>query len=395
MIDALRRAPLLVIAASASFSMSTLFSSVKPVLLTQFVAETGVTRSMAGWFVAMPFIGIALATFVVAALLARFSYTRLVNAAGAILVASQLLLSVTFEVPFLTLLLQLVSGAAVGILMGVTSYHIARTPSPGVLFGIVDTIGVLLMSVMVAGVGIAATLLGVAGGFLFSAALCTLFWLLMYVYAGEQVVSRCQNDAQRDSPMLRPVIIIVMGVLFVTFSGQGFAFMFSIANQLGMSMERAGAQIGIVLFVSAFACLAGGVACARFGPERPLLCAFIICAVSWTVAIHAQSPTVFLAALLPAISMLQFSFPILLAFAGTLDTDGKWAAVATPLFTSGFAWAAVLAGVIVESRDIATLAFSTQAGMFLCALLLGASVLTRPTEDLVASAGDADEPLKE
>ena len=383
MINAIRPALLLVIAASASFSMSTLFSSVKPVLLTQFIRETGVATSLAGWLVAAPFIGIALATFAVAWLLARLSYFQLITYAGAILVTAQLLLSVLFPYPLLTLMLQLLSGLMVGVLMGVTSFYIAQTRTPGVLFGLVDMIGVLLMSVMVAGVSLATDNLGIAGGFLFSGTLCAGYWILMFAYR-EQPVSR---DASPDSEKslrisARPIVIILMGVLFVSFSGQGFAFMFSMADKLGMGFEAAGSNIGFILFVSAFGCIAGGLCSARFGAERPLGIAFVICGVSWTIAINASSQTVFLWALLPAITMLQFSFPVLLVLAGTLDSGGKWAAVATPLLTSGFAWAAVLAGFVVQNWDIQTLAYSTQLGMGLCLLLLAVSVWLRRLERL-------------
>lgn len=370
MIQVLRQSMLLVIAAAASFSMSTLFSSVKPVLLTQFMRETGVATSLAGWLVAAPFIGIALATFAVAGLLARLSYRQLITAAGAILVSAQYLLSVLFAYPLLTLLLQLISGLMVGILMGVTSFYIARSHSPGVLFGLVDMIGVLLMSVMVAGVSMATDYMGVAGGYLFSATLCAIYWLLMYSYQSPLQASSEDESRGALQVSLRPILIIVMGVLFVTFSGQGFAFMFSMADNLGMGFEEAGNKIGLILFVSAFGCIAGGICSARFGAERPLLVAFIVCGVSWTVAIHATSPTMFLWALFPAITMLQFSFPMLLVLAGTLDSAGRWAAVATPLLTSGFAWAAVLSGFIVQNWDISALALSTQLGMMLCISLL-------------------------
>lgn len=80
--------------------------------------------------------------------------------------------------------------------------------------------------------------------------------------------------------------------------------------------------------------------------------------------------------------MLQFSFPVLLVLAGTLDSGGKWAAVATPLLTSGFAWAAVLAGFVVQNWEIQTLAYSTQLGMGLCLLLLAVSVWLRRLDRL-------------
>ncbi|WP_339722761.1 MFS transporter [uncultured Paraglaciecola sp.] len=369
----------LIIAGSAAFSMSTLFSSVKPVLLTQFMKEVGAQASLAGWIVATPFIGIALATLFVAKLLERYSYRLIITYAGAALVTCQALNSLFFVNSFSTLLLQLVSGISVGVLMGATSSFIARSNATGALFGLVDMIGVLLMSLMVAGASMTTEKYGVAGGFVFSALLCILFWLAMYVYKQETVTNISHQSAGETEPKefklsLRPVIIIIMGVLFVTFSGQGFAFMFTVASNLGMTFEQSGNSIGLILFLSAFACLIGGMCSARFGPEKPLLVAFIVCALGWTTAINSQSQSLFLMGLFPAICALQFSFPVLLSLAGTLDNHGRWAAIATPLFTSGFAWAAIMSGQVVEIWGLSTLATTTQIGMLICIVLLGVSI---------------------
>ena len=130
--------------------------------------------------------------------------------------------------------------------------------------------------------------------------------------------------------------MILMGMLFVSSSGLGFAFMFTIALNLGMEYASAGSFIGILLLVSALACQAGGWCSGRFGPLRPLAGAFVTCAAGWYVAINATSQMMFMIALVPAIFSLQFNFPILLALSGSLDKDGQWAAIATPLLTSGF-----------------------------------------------------------
>jgi hypothetical protein len=63
----------IVIAGSASFSMSTLFSSMKPVLLTRFVEQAGFSQSLAGLIVAMPFVGGALSAFVMHIILRRLN----------------------------------------------------------------------------------------------------------------------------------------------------------------------------------------------------------------------------------------------------------------------------------------------------------------------------------
>ncbi|MEP1555040.1 MAG: MFS transporter [Paraglaciecola sp.] len=369
----------LIIAASAAFSMSTLFSSVKPVLLTQFMSEVGFKAGLAGWLVATPFIGISLATFMVATLLERYSYRQIISCSGVLLIVCQGLNSFLFSYAISTLLLQLLSGISVGVLMGLTSSFIARSNVAATLFGLVDMIGVLLMSVMVAGASSATDKYGVTGGFVFSVILSVVFWLAMYIYVHETQPNLTQDatPVTKIKPFkisARPIVIILMGVLFVTFSGQGFAFMFTIATNLGMTFEESGSRIGIILFLSAFACLIGGMCSARFGPEKPLFFAFIVCGAGWTLAVHSTSQTLFLLGLFPAICALQFSFPVLLSFAGTLDSEGRWAAVATPLLTSGFAWAAVMSGQVVEVWGLKALATATQLGMVTCILLLGLSV---------------------
>ncbi len=361
----------LIVAAGAAFTMSTLFSSVKPLFITQLMVETQYSASLSGWIAAMPFVGISLAALLMPLLLYRFSYNRLVTVSGFVLVASQLMGAVYFSVASFLLFLQLLSGVGVGVLMGLTSSRIAKIKASGTIFGIVDTVCVALMSVMVPAASIAVTYHQMVGGFVFSAALCALYWGLMYRYKADSTVAhKTKSPAIPFSFSLRPFIIISMGVSFVTFSGQGFAFMFSKAAELGMDYQYAGNTICIILFVSAFACLAGGLVAQKIGCELPLFCAFIACAIGWTIAIDSISPTIFLLALLLAVISLQFSFPILLYMAGKCDAQGKWAAIAAPVITSGFAWAAILAGVLVQYYNMQILSGSTQVGMLICVLLL-------------------------
>jgi hypothetical protein len=161
-----------------------------------------------------------------------------------------------------------------------------------------------------------------------------------------------------------------MGMLFVTCSGFGFAFLFTIGIDLGMSYASAGSFIGTLVLVSSLACQLGGWSSGKFGPYRPLAGAYIVCAVGWYIAIHASSQLIFMIALVPAIFSLQFNFPILLALSGSLDAEGRWAAIATPLLMSGFAWAAIVAGAIVSVWGIPALATATGLGLLICLLLL-------------------------
>ena len=92
--------------------------------------------------------------------------------------------------------------------------------------------------------------------------------------------------------------------------------------------------------------------------------------LGWWIAIHTTNPLIFLAALVPAIYALQFACPILLSFAGAQDKEGHWAAVAAPLVTSGFAWAAIASGMIVDVWGLHALSIVTLGGMFLCGAML-------------------------
>jgi hypothetical protein len=144
----------------------------------------------------------------------------------------------------------------------------------------------------------------------------------------------------------------------------------TLARQLGMSYQAASSGIGVVLLLSAGGCVLGGWVAARLAPVWPLLGAFMLCGLGWHVALHAQDRTTFFAGLVPAVVALQFCFPILLSLAASLDSDGRMAAIGAPLIVSGFAWAAMLAGLIVRLEGMGGLAIATDAGMVLYAGLL-------------------------
>jgi len=321
--------------------------------------------------VAMPFVGIAVASLLLRVLLRRLTLRSLIVVFGSILVTGELISAFFFQHASTLLIAQLAGGISVGVLMGATSKIIATTSMPDETFGFVDMTAVFLMSFMIAGIGAAVGMYGLQGGYLLAAAAAFVFTILMVPYQGP--TSQTPSDESALAPLainLRPVAVVVMGMLFVSSSGLGFAYMFTIALNLGMQYASAGSFIGILVLVSALACQLGGWCSGRFGPLRPLACAFITCGVGWFFAINATSQLMFMLALVPAIFSLQFNFPILLALSGSLDSDGQWASIATPLLVSGFAWAAIAAGAIVDRWDVTALATATAIGMLLCLALL-------------------------
>ena len=385
MIRTLRADGVLFLAAAAAYSMSTLFSAMKPVVLTGFVKEQGIADGWAGLLAAMPFVGIACAALLGARVPVHLSFRKLAVVLSLLLVACEGLTSLVVESLAAVLSLQFGAGLAVGLLMGASSSHIARSRTPDKLFGVVDMVAVLMMSIMVMAVGSAMSQGGLSGVFLLAAAISGGLGLLTLGFRGGDTADTARS-AGPVAPLAvtaRALAVVLMGVLFVTSSGLGFAYMFTIAGELGMDYAIAGERIGLLLFVSAFACAAGGWCSARFGPYRPLAMAYVLCAAGWLVATQTSSPTLFLAALVPGIFALQFCFPVLLSLSGALDRQGRWAAIATPVQTSGFAWAAILAGLLVSSLGTRAIGYACATGMALCLLLLW---LSRPHASELAPA---------
>ncbi len=352
--------------------MSTLFSAMKPLVLTRSAEQLGLGEGLSAVIAAMPFVGIASAALLAAPLVTRLSLTQLTIVFGGLLIGAELLSAQAFESIPTTLLLQFLAGLSVGILMGATSKVIATSDSADEIFGVVDMTAVLLMSVMVSGVSIAVENYGLRGAYLAAAGISALFALLMLAH-GSPAPIQDNRSKHAIAPLhvgLRELSVVAMAVTFVTFSGVGFAYMFTIARDLGMGYAVAGEQIGWLLFASAFACLAGGWCSARFGPTRPLAVAFFACAAGWLTASTTDSPLIYIAALVPAVFSLQFCFPVLLALSGSLDSEGRWAAIATPVQTSGFAWAAILAGQVVGIWGTQVIGIVTAIGMAICLVLL-------------------------
>lgn len=377
----------LLVAGSAAFSISTLFSSMKPVLIARFVEQAGYSSGLAGLAAAMPFIGGAFSSLLLPLILRRFSAGVAVTGFSLCLAFAEAANAVWFANAPLLLVGQFVAGVCGGILMGLVSQMIATSPRSEQSFGIVDMVGVLMMSFMIAAVGTAVEGGGLRGGFLAAAGLCLAFAAAMITSRHGLLTLPGQEAADMRAPAplgigWRGAAVITMGVLFVTFSGLGFAFMVTAARQLGFGYEQVGSAIGIILFLSAAGCLAGGWCAAKFGPKPALLGAFALCALGWHIALRTQSQTIFLLALGPAICALQFCFPILLALAGSIDAEGRVAAIAAPLIVSGFAWAAILAGIVVDHWGLAALPIATEIGMILCTGLLFASTSQRQAANL-------------
>ncbi|MEM1232401.1 MAG: MFS transporter, partial [Pseudomonadota bacterium] len=359
----------------AAYSMSTLFSAMKPIVLTGFVKEQGLPDLWAGVLAATPFIGIASAALLGAKVAARQRFTAIVLVLGTLLAVSELATAALVALPWAVFALQFLAGLCVGLLMGVGSACITRTSVAPALFGLVDMTAVLLMSFMVAAVGLAMEQRGLPGAFQLAAGVCAVLTVLALGFSRSTPPA---GDASAVEPSihepltisLRHLAVVLMGVLFVTASGLGFAYMFTLADRLGLDYAVAGERIGVLLFLSAFACLAGGWCAARFGPYRPLAVAYVVCAMGWVLATQADSIAAFLGGLVLGVFSLQFCFPVLLALASSLDAAGRWAAIATPVQTSGFAWAAIVAGWLVGLWQLEAIGYACVLGMAGCLVLL-------------------------
>lgn len=366
----------LLMAGSAVLSVSTLFSSMKPILISGLVEQAGYSTTLAGLVAAMPFIG-GVAAPLFLPHLSSGSANRILRWSSAALPVLELGNALWFAQSMALLLGQFAAGLCGGIILGLVSRLIARSARAGETFGLADAVGVLLMSVMLAAVGNAVNLAGLRGGFLVAAGFCAIFALVLHVglrgaeesAQDEHALFITDRSASRSSAW-RAVAVIAMGVMFVTFSGLGFAFMVTVARQLGLGYQTASSAIGLILLLSASGCFIGGWIAARFGTRLPLLGAFALCATGWHIALHAHTTMIFFVGLAPAIFAIQFTFPILLSRAGSIDDDGRIAAIGAPVIVSGFAWAAVLAGLIVRHGGIGALSVATNAGMIVCAALL-------------------------
>ena len=147
--------PTLLLAGASAFSMSTLFSAMKPVLLTRYVEQAGFSESLAGLVVAMPFVGIALSSLLLNKLLGLMPLRLLVIVFGGLLTTTELVSAYVFDLKALVLTLQFFAGISVGVLTGSVSRIIATQTLADEMFGFVDMAAVFLMSFMIAGVGAA------------------------------------------------------------------------------------------------------------------------------------------------------------------------------------------------------------------------------------------------
>jgi MFS family permease len=363
----------LLAAGSVTFSVSTMFSSMKPVLIARFVEQAHYSSTLAGLSAATPFIGGIASTFLMPWLFRHVGARSAMVTFATGLALCEACNALIFAVPALILLGQFLAGICGGVLMGMASRLIAVSERSEQSFGIVDMVGVLAMSFMIAGFGSAVEWDGLRGGFSAAALLCALFAVIVQLCRAGLPKPHGPTELERAPPFTigwRAGAIVAMGMLFVTFSGLGFAFMITVARNLGMTYDEASSAIGVVLFVSASGCLIGGWCAAKFGPKIPLIAAFAVCALGWYTALNASSQWAFLLGLVPAVFALQFCFPVLLTLAGSFDRKGRLAAIAAPIIVSGFAWAAILAGLLVDCWGIGALAVANAAGMVVCTILV-------------------------
>lgn len=363
---------LIIIGGSAAFTLSTLASAMKPVLLIRLIQQAGFNEVMAGLAVGAPFIGMAVASVLVNPLLRVMTSRQLVLLSAIIGVAAHLISASMFQQAAVVFVAQLFSGLAVGVFLGLSSIVIGRQKRADLMFGVVDTVAVFLMSLLIASTAYAVSQLGVSGGYLYAALitalLVPLLWVLIQQHMDIDAIEEQAGEVQLSN-VLRGCAVLLMGTIFITSTGLGFAFAFNIAAELDIEFIDFGGTLGLAALFAALGPVVGGFSAVRWGRRKPLLFGIVFATVSWSAFILAPSREIFLFAIFPAMFFMNVCIPMLLGAAAELDGSGAWSAIAAPLYVAGFALSPIIGGFVVSALDLDALATATIIGGIMCVLL--------------------------
>jgi predicted MFS family arabinose efflux permease len=356
----------LVIAVSATWTISLLSYYAQAQLLAPIMSDFGRGEEAVGWLFSIENAALALSTLAAAGPLARRSRSRTAFLGGVLVVLGNVASAAAGSFELLTAA-RVVVGIGSGMLGAAGVAAAAGTNDPDRMFAIVTVVWGLALAAEPTVVPYATVPYSTPGGFLFLAGVSlAIFPLFLWL------PSPPHQDASTDQPSLlaapnRSLALIAMGGLFIFEIGQGGVYTF--IAQMG---ERSGLDefaVGRTLTGTGIAGLVGGVLAAalgsRFGRKWPIaigLALNVAAAIGLTLGHDA---TAYVALNLLWNAAYYFVVPYVMGALSAMDDLGRWVVASDGAWTLGDAVGPGVAGSLVERAGYGPLAgLSFFTGLF-------------------------------
>jgi predicted MFS family arabinose efflux permease len=352
--------PLAVAFAAANFS-----PYLTPLILGAASDSLGLSSDQAGLLTTLEFLGLGVASLLVAMSVDRLDRRRLTLTGAALAAAGHLLAAMVDSYPAM-LPVRFAVGVGEGVLLAATNATIALSTGAARVYA-----RCILTTILAASVGYAVCPAAIAAwGHRGAHGCAAAVLLLALLFIARRPPAARAPVRERNGRAAIAGWLLGMTLLVTLSDGLVWPF----AERIGRTLGIEGATLGWLLGGSLAAGLVGAAAAerlgTRFGYVRPLLLGLWGTALAgWGMANAGGPATLFATTVLKNVTILFF-FPYLLGVAAAVDRTGRTAAAVTGAMPLGVAAGPWLGGLVVEAAGFSALGWGGLGGAILATGIL-------------------------
>jgi predicted MFS family arabinose efflux permease len=317
-----------------------------PLLVGGMVSDRGFSEQQAGFMASADLGGYAVATFLTALILDRFSWRRM--AIGALVVMLIANVATTFIYrPDSFALIRFASGLGSGVLAAIASVSVGQTDNPERNYGLLIGAALLFGTAGLWGLPSLLDRFGLNSAYWLLAVLAALVFLLAIRIPNGRVTRGQTNVAAPRSIWLWSGVVLLAILLFWAEQNDVYAYIERIGNAAGIKPEFIGFSLGVANLMGFVGASLVAWLGTRMGRLVPLVVATLLQLACLVVLMGNLSPMTYLVGLGVLALAWNIANPFQLGVLAGIDPSGRALALATTVTGAGLALGPAMAAVAI------------------------------------------------
>ena len=348
------------LAISAAFLTGYVPTFVSPWIIGTLVTELNLPATESGILLSLEFGGIALAGWIAAPFMGRFS-PRTMAVIGAFIAFAAHATSIVSSDFHAIATLRLIAGLGAGVALAVSSAAVSQQPNPDRIYGLLLFVMAIGSAITQFSAGYISDVYGYRGLFgMLALYVFVAFPFILTLPVKSEI--RSTKISQTNNVVMIPGIAIIVAVIFFTVTQMGaWTFLERLGNSINLDSNSMSNIFGVGQLVG----LVGGSAAAwlniRYGRTVPLTTGLMINALAILFLYTQPDSTSYTITFFLFNTMWYFCLPYFLGTAALLDENGKWAAAAASASLFGIAFGPAGFGFIYDNYGTPAIGWSALA----------------------------------
>lgn len=317
-----------------------------PLLVGGMVSDRGFSEQQAGFMASSDLGGYAVATFVTALILDRFSWRRMAVSAVAVMIVANVATTFIYR-PDSFALIRFASGLGSGVLAAIASISVGQTDNPERNYGLLIGAALLFGTAGLWGLPALLDRFGLNSAYWLLAVLAALVLLLaVRTPNGRATRGQAKVVAARRIWLLAGVVLLSI-LVFWAEQNDVYAYIERIGNAAGIKPEFIGFSIGVANLMGFVGASLVAWLGTRMGRVVPLVVATLLQLACLAVLMGRLSPMTYLVGLGVLALAWNVANPFQLGVLAGIDPSGRALALAATVTGAGLALGPAMAAIAI------------------------------------------------